>query len=399
MKAQGKMQAPEISRTGNLAVLLAAVILFVSIQAVFCQPSSKQSAPFKYAFIDKSGKVAFNVELDKWGAFGKFSEGLCYFIERNQKNQAFCGYIDRSGKRVIQAKFSEARDFHEGRAVVRVAGANGEKGKYGYIDRSGRLVIPAKFEHADDFSEGLALVQQEKKSKCGFINADGNFVIAPQFAWARRFCQGLAGCERGYIDKTGKLKIVSNQGGRFDFSCGLAQREVLSLSHRYYHVKKDGTVYANNRNWGYIDRTGRFIILPAFVKCWGFSNDRALVQVPVSLAEDPPQRALHNFYAFIDNNGEIISVINSSDEPHKFSEGLAAVHAKGEDGHYAWGYMDMNGKLAIPPEFKDAGDFSEGLAAVEGGYIDRQGKMAISVDSVAHADFSEGLAAVTFLNK
>jgi hypothetical protein len=34
----------------------------------------------------------------------------------------------------------------------------GRKGKYGYIDKTGRIVIPAKFDTAGSFSGGLACV-------------------------------------------------------------------------------------------------------------------------------------------------------------------------------------------------------------------------------------------------
>ena len=54
-----------------------------------------------------------------------------------------------------------------------------------------------------------------------------------------------------------------------------------------------------------------------------------------------------------------------------------------EKGKY--GYMDRTGRVVIPPQFADAGNFSEGLAGVrlseeeqKYGYIDTSGKMVIS---------------------
>ncbi len=49
-------------------------------------------------------------------------------------------------------------------------------------------------------------------------------------------------------------------------------------------------------------------------------------------------------------------------EANDFSEGLAAVQLE-----YKWGYIDKEGKFVIKPEFFDAGDFSEGLAMVQPG--------------------------------
>jgi hypothetical protein len=73
-----------------------------------------------------------------------------------------------------------------------------------------------------------------------------------------------------------------------------------------------------------------------------------------------------------------------------------------------WGYIDKTGKLVIKPEFSLAGDFSEGLAAVEvggklvnhvyrsgkHGYIDKSGKFVIEAQFASASEFSEGLAKV-----
>ncbi|GAH30691.1 unnamed protein product, partial [marine sediment metagenome] len=81
--------------------------------------------------------------------------------------------------------------------------------------------------------------------------------------------------------------------------------------------------------WGYIDKTGKWVITPQFQ--WAGS----------------------------------------------FSEGLAAVRIEGKWG---WGYIDKTGKWVIEPQFNMASRFSEGLAVVKSegkkGYIDKTGKCA-----------------------
>ena len=62
------------------------------------------------------------------------------------------GFIDRTGKIVIEARFDEARVFSEGLAAVRVGD------KWGYVDPSGRMVIEPQFDMAVPFYDGLALV-------------------------------------------------------------------------------------------------------------------------------------------------------------------------------------------------------------------------------------------------
>jgi hypothetical protein len=63
-----------------------------------------------------------------------------------------------------------------------------------------------------------------------------------------------------------------------------------------------------------------------------------------------------------------------------------------------WGYMDRSGKVAIPPRFECAWDFSEGLACVQiggkRGYIDGAGKVVIELRYHLAHPFREGRAAV-----
>ena len=85
--------------------------------------------------------------------------------------------------------------------------------KWGYISQSGEIVIPPKFLYADSFSEGLAPVATEDGS--GYINGAGCFAIPPLFGEAYSFEGGLAIVsdnngsrgKYGMIDKSGKFVI------------------------------------------------------------------------------------------------------------------------------------------------------------------------------------------------
>lgn len=68
-------------------------------------------------------------------------------------------YIDKTGKLAIKAQFDAADPFSEGLAAVRVGR------KWGYIDKSGNIVIEPQFEGNWEFSEGLAPVMITPSNK------------------------------------------------------------------------------------------------------------------------------------------------------------------------------------------------------------------------------------------
>ena len=66
------------------------------------------------------------------------------------------GFIDKSGKVVIEPMYEAARSFSNGYAPVRKAG------KWGFIDKSGKVVIDYQFQDAKDFtSKGSVFVKLE----------------------------------------------------------------------------------------------------------------------------------------------------------------------------------------------------------------------------------------------
>jgi hypothetical protein len=64
------------------------------------------------------------------------------------------GYIDRSGRLAIDARFHAARDFSLDLAPVQVGRL------YGYIDRTGRMRIAPQFYSASPFyADGIAFIE------------------------------------------------------------------------------------------------------------------------------------------------------------------------------------------------------------------------------------------------
>jgi hypothetical protein len=111
---------------------------------------------------------------------GPFSEGLA-----DVKISGKSAYIDKSGKVIfiLQKEIDFAYPFMEGMARVL-----SKDNKYGFVDRSGKTLIDFKFTSAQDFKEGLSVISFEPinlsssflgNSRKGAINKFGKYVINP----------------------------------------------------------------------------------------------------------------------------------------------------------------------------------------------------------------------------
>lgn len=147
------------------------------------------------------------------------------------------------------------------------------------------------------------------------------------------------------------------------------------------------------------DTSGKIIVYGNYNGVYGFSDGVAKVYRYLPPAEPyipgrimaPPGR----IEGFIDREGnEIIPLGKINGIGDKFSEGLAVIGGYEEKK----GFIDKTGEIVILQEYKDARNFSDGLAAVQSaetelwGYIDREGRQVIPMIYEAAAPFNEGVA-------
>ena len=317
-------------------------------------------------------------------------QGEINFLAPAKIDEKF-GYQDTNGQIIINSQFDEARDFHEGLALVKMGeeyayinpqgeiissmfagGRNFSEGlaavkvphkwlglvpmgcKWGYVDVNGEVVISPQFEDAGNFIAGLGLVKVG--GKYGYINITGKIVITPQFDEANYFCDGLArvriGKKYSYIDTTGRL-ISQMFDGAGDFSQGLAA------------VKLEG-------KYGYIDATGKVVIPPQFEDARNFCEGLAGVK-------------LNGKYGYIDTSKQMV-IQPQFNDAKDFSEGLAPVKMPLQVWKFAvglgigakWGYIDVTGQVMIAPQFNSADKFINGVAKIklekQEGYINTQGE-------------------------
>jgi hypothetical protein len=381
-----------------------------------------------WGYVDKSGKTVIEPQFQE---AGDFSEGRAAVARRGK-----FGYIDAKGKTVIESQFDGARAFSSGLAAVRT----GED--WGFIDAEGRAVVRTEYGAVEDFIDGAALVQLRGEWKP--IDGEGRYLLPPTPDVLGRPAEGLVPVAInglwGYADMNGALVIRPQFADALPFSGGLAPaavREespedtrgkrpaVLSRDEAMERSRSYTELYDGGRwidggfpgkvphlKWGFVDRTGRWVVEPRYVAVGAFREGRAPVAVlPASTEKDPRKEFGPSGRAVVPLNWGIIDESGREVLPCEhlqilaFSEGLAMVRDK--DG---WRYVNRDGQFAFDHVYRWARPFSSGRAWVRipakdasgrtdptrhiDQFIDVTGKAVIQGPFADACDFSDGLARV-----
>jgi len=248
-----------------------------------------------------------------------------------------------------------------------------EHDKWGYIDRRGAIAVPARYEALGDAADSVPaswapetvrrcialrsstpvespLLSVRLNGRWAFVDRSGG-IVSSWFDAVGRFREGRApakqGDKWGYVDRSGEFVIPP----RFDWASHL-QGPVAQ-------VKMGG-------KWGLIDRDGKMLIAPQL--------DR------IEPRSHPDDRYLAfrrgDKWGFLSIDGRIILEARY-DKVYRISEGLANVKKSDKKG-----YIDVaTGRFVIEPAFDAAGPFRRGIAKVivngRTGYINRSGEYTV----------------------
>lgn len=167
------------------------------------------------------------------------------------------GYVYPDGKTLTDAIFSDAANFSNSLAAVRVGH------KWGYLNLNGEIQIPTIYDSASDFtSNNLAAVGL--MGKFGYIDQNGKALTRMTFDNGWSFSQELALIKKngkyGFIDSSGKMRIPARYDFAESFSEGLAAVMIDEL-------------------WGYIGTNGEWQIHPKYDFAKSFHNNQAVVEL------------------------------------------------------------------------------------------------------------------------
>jgi hypothetical protein len=336
----------------------------------------------KWGFIDKSGKMVIeakfdDVTRDQFGGctqhhkpFRNFSEGLCGVRVGNK-----WGYINQKGEFAIPSRYDNAGNFSEGLAFVRLGT------KYGYIDKAGKEIIPLQFDLPATFSTAA--------------NANPDWDMTQGLIETYEFSEGLAvavtGSKAGYIDKAGHIVIEQNFSRAEPFFDGLAS---VTLD--------NGAPYALGKT--YINKSGT-IVAKASENCFDYSEG-------MFVSHNGKFDAGRRMY-YLDKNGKRVNTRDYS-EARNFSEDLAValpITTETSKVSSKYGYIDKTGDFVIAPIYEIygnnlAGNFQNGRAIVQlskvadpignikilHGVIDRKARMIVEPRYDHISAYREGLA-------
>ncbi len=141
------------------------------------------------------------------------------------------------------------------------------------------------------------------------------------------------------------------------------------------------------KEWGYINLDGKFIIDPQYRQCFPFSDGFApIVEKKTSYFIDLKGKKLETEI----DNFVLFNVVGTGDKG--FSDGMVSVAVD-----HKWGYMNTKGELVVKLKYNKAYPFNSGfgITFLEGGHffvIDKNGVETEIIGATACKKFTENLA-------
>lgn len=395
-------------------ILIIGISLLLSAQYLFAQ--EKILADLK--IINFLGKVPYKTERNS------LAESLLSILYFNPqpKNYPKIGFLDNKGALKIKPIYSMASDFYDGYANIIKdttygyidkngaevlfsqyqqtyfyygdVGVAKKDGKYGLIDRKGKPITDFKYNMINYFGfNHFQAVPSNGKSY--LLNKKGEILFNKDFAYNIRshffekdsliIIEKASGNKplQGLITLGNKTVvapyydniyfigddelILVQKDKKYGFINKLG-KEVIPLIYDEgaFQITENLLCVKQNNKWGYINRKNETIIPFEYDEAYPFFSGKAFVKKD-------------NLYGVIGTNNKIKVEFSLEKSEYPFySDNLSPYKKEGK-----YGYIDKNGKVAIPAIYSFAYPFVSKLAYVElngkAGFIDGKGKEVIPI--------------------
>lgn len=166
---------------------------------------------------------------------------------------------------------------------------------------------------------------------------------------------------------------------------------ILLAAINLYSANDPLAAYLKDGKWHFIDSKGKEMFKPLELESIGSFSEGL---IGAKIKEDGK-----SYFAYLNTKGKV-EFKTGGYHPLPIKEGyfvtVRFIDTATKDK--LLGFMDRKGKTLFPPIFKDAQDFSEGLAYVMNdsirGYINKKGELVISTPNTVGYNFVDGIAGV-----
>lgn len=332
--------------------------------------------------------------------------------------------LDADTYNKLQQQYKSIMNFQKGTAIVK-------KELYGLIDEKGNEVLPCIYDSISSFLKHFRVIK--KDSSYGVVNIDGEiikqcvysaFMSKEAYTW-NSVCNYLAlklNDKWGFIDSVGndvtqykyeEIRFYDDSAftARYEGYFGVSDyHNNVLIPYKYDEInyksyeKCPVTRVKLNEMYGLYNSKNEQVLPCEYGMFFVNENGYITVRKNESSNYKTTRKALVEA-----ETGKIMIPFDYMDMGD-YSEGLVSA----ENLEEKWGFLDLNGNIVIPFIYEDAGDFSEGLAPVykvkgygynrfgkipihSCGYIDKKGNVVIPFNFVgshyaAENNFHEGLA-------